>query len=104
MSQLIITVLSNNPAGGRCTLYTNYAQTLATSLGFNIQTIYPDKDDKLSAPGLLINNKPVMPNDGLIIDADDICNAIELSELDVVDLSEVRKKLELLVDEMMSGV
>jgi len=104
MSQLNITVLSNNPAGGRCTLYVNYAHTLAASLGLNMQIIYPDKDHKHSAPGLLLDNKPVLPNDGFIIDADDICNAIELTELDVADLSEVRKKMELLVEEMMSGV
>ena len=64
MTQLNITVLSNNPAGGRCTLYTNYAQTLSKALGFEMQTIYPDEDHKHSAPGLLLDNKPVLPDYG----------------------------------------
>jgi len=104
MKQLNITVLSNKPAGGRCTLYANYAQALSTTLGFSMQTLYPDENHTHSAPGLLLDGSPVLPNDGVIIDADDICNAIELSGLDIADLTEVRKKLECLIEEMMSGV
>jgi hypothetical protein len=104
MTQLNITVLSNNPAGGRCTLYTNYAQTLSKALGFEMQTIYPDEDHNLSAPGLLLDGNPVMPNDGFIIDADDICSAIEQTGFNNAELTEVRKKLDSLIEDMMSAV
>jgi hypothetical protein len=104
MKQLNITVLSNKPAGGRCTLYANYAQTLSTTLGFSMQTLYPDENHTHSAPGLLLDGDPVLPNDGVIIDADDICNAIERTGLDIADLTEVRKKLDSLIEEMMNGV
>ncbi len=104
MTQLNITILSNNPAGGRCTLYTNYAQTLSNSLGFDMQTIYPDEDHTHSAPGLLLDGNPVMPNDGFIIDADDLCRAIEQTGFDNADLTEVHKKLDNLIEDLMSGV
>jgi len=87
MRKLIVTVLSNNPAGGRCSLYTNYAQELASLLGFDIQTIYPDESHKLSAPGLLVDDRPVIPDDGLIIDSNDICKAIEQSDFNINDIA-----------------
>ncbi len=103
MKQLTVTVLSNNPAGGRCNLYTNYAQELSSSLGFTMWTIYPDDNHEYSAPGLLIDDKPVMPNDGIIIDTDDICKVIKQTGLEIGDLSEVQSKLDSLIEEMMSG-
>lgn len=104
MKQLTVTVLSNNPAGGRCTLYASYAQELARSLGFTMQTIYPDQNYEYSAPGLLIDEKPVMPNDGVIIDTDDICKAIEQTGLEINNLSGVRSMLDSLIEELMSRV
>jgi len=104
MEQLTVTVLSNNPAGGRCSLYANYAQELSSTLGFTMQIIYPDESRKHRPPGLLLDGRPVMPNDGVIIDTDDICKAIEQTGLEIGDLSEVRCKLDSLIEEMISGV
>lgn len=104
MKQLSVTVLSNNPAGGRCNLYANYAQELSSALGFTMQIIYPDDNHKHQAPGLLLDDRPVMPNDGVIIDTDDICKTIEQTGLEIADLSEVRYKLDSLIEEMMSNL
>jgi len=104
MKQVTITVVSNNPAGGRCTLYANYAQELSAALGFSIRTLYPDDGHQFDAPGLLINGSLIMPNDGVIIDADDICHCIEQAGIKTDDLGEVRSRLDDHFEEMMAGI
>jgi len=104
MKQITITVLSNNPAGGRCTLYANYAQELSTALGFNIRTLYPDDGHQFYTPGLLIDGSLVMPNDGVIIDADDIFHCIEQTGIKTDGLAEVRRNLDNHFEEMMAEI
>jgi len=103
MKQVTITVVSNNPAGGRCTLYASYAQELSAALGFSIRTLYPDDSHQFDAPGLLIDDSLVMPSDGVIIDVDDICHCIEQAGIKTDDLGKVRSRLDDLIEEMMAG-
>ena len=104
MKSLSITVLSKKPAGGRCTLYAKYAQLLESSLGFTVHTLYPGENQQPAAPGLLIDDKIILPNDGVIIDADDIYKALEQAGFDADSLSQVSVELELLIEEVMSAV
>ncbi len=104
MKDLILTVLSNNPPGGRCTLYIRYAEELSRSLGLKTQTIFPGESHNHAAPGLLIGEVPVMPSDGVIIEPDDICNAVKHAGIKIVDLAELNNRLNQLVDETIGGV
>jgi len=104
MKDRILTVLSNNPPGGRCTLYIRYAEELSRSLGLKMQTIFPGESHNHAAPGLLIGEAPVMPSDGIIIDPDDICNAIKQAGMKISDLAELNNRLNLLVDETIGGM
>ena len=101
MKKITITVVSNNPPGGRCTLYIRYAEELASSLGCIVQTIYPDETNQLNAPNLLLNDIAVAPADGVIIDANVLCKAIEQSGLIENDVSEIRQRLESLLEEIL---
>ena len=80
-------------------LYARYAEELSQSLGLNVQTIYPDDSHEHSAPGLLMDKQSVTPADGVIIDPNDICNTIKQIGLEIADITGLRNRLDLLVEE-----
>ena len=104
MNNITLTVVSNNPPGGRCTHYAGYAEELSRSFGMNAQTIYPNDGHDHSAPGLLIDEMAVMPSDGIIIDPNDICNAIKQIGLTIADMTGLRNRLDLLVEETLGEI
>ena len=104
MNHLTLTVLSNNPPGGRCTLYTRYAEELSRLFGLNVQTIYPDESHDYTAPGLLIDDTSVTPTDGIIIAPNDICTAVKQIGLEIADLTGLHNRLDVLVEETIGEV
>lgn len=78
-----ITLLLNNPLGGRCRLYREYATILIGQIGFR----YVETYDTLAAypearaPSLLINGKLVSPSDGVILSPGDIIACLPMSPM-----------------------
>lgn len=99
MNHFTLTILSNDPPGGRCMLYARYAEELSQSLGLNVLTIYPDDNHEHITPGLLMGEQPVTPADGVIIDPNDIFNTIKQIGLEIADMAGLRNRLDLLVEE-----
>jgi len=104
MKPFELTILSNEPPGARCKLYTGYARVLSGILGFPVKTIFPEKDDEPGAPALLICEKQVVPVEGRTITPDDIINTIHQIELTVVDMERVRHQLDRLTKESREGM
>jgi cystathionine gamma-synthase len=104
MSHHTLTVLSNNPPGGRCKLYKQYAQELSSTFDIKFNVICPDEAHLHNAPGILIAGSPVRPADGVIIDPDDILLAIKNKEFHSDKMADLHKRLEELVEEMLKGL
>ncbi|MCR4378490.1 MAG: hypothetical protein NUV50_10430 [Rhodospirillales bacterium] len=63
----IITVVTKETPGGRCQLYLSYAAALATALMAEVKSIVGPE-----APALFVNGSAVVPEDGVILTADEI--------------------------------
>jgi len=104
MKPFELTILSNEPPGARCKLYTGYARVLSGILGFPVKTVFPEKGEALGAPGLLICQKQVSPAEGETISPNDIINTINQIGLTVVDMERVRHQLDRLTKESREGM
>ena len=99
-----LTILSNNPPGGRCTLYSRFAKELSITFGIPVKTVFPGNNQEPGAPGLLIGVNQVIPVDGGTISPNDILNAIKQMGLTVVDMEHLRYRLECLVEETKESI
>ncbi|MBF0245540.1 MAG: hypothetical protein HQL31_09765 [Planctomycetes bacterium] len=100
---LTIKVISQQPPGGRCTLYGGYAEVLARHLGAAHETLFTDFRDAhgIGFPSLWLNGQSVLPADGVIIMPADIVAVLSsLSEADLIGLAE---SLEVPLERMMEG-
>jgi hypothetical protein len=75
---MTVTVVSKSPAGGRCTLYTRYAEAIAAHFGLKLDLSYPDgaSGDGIPPPALLIHGNAVVPEDGAIVSPEDITHCL----------------------------
>ena len=69
-----VRVISQQPPGGRCTLYTCYGQILAQHLGssFHLDISAVRDTHGHGFPSIWINGIPLKPSDGIIVMPDDI--------------------------------
>lgn len=71
-----VTILSKQPAGGRCSLYMRYAETLRDRIGLGVEVSYEDHASGARAPAILIHGIPVEPADGAIVSPEDIADSL----------------------------
>ena len=70
-----VMVISQQPPGGRCTLYARYADAISDVLGWNCQVV-PSECREAHAkgfPSLWIGDAAIQPADGVILSPEDIC-------------------------------
>lgn len=74
-----IRVISQQPPGGRCSLYAGYAEVLVQCLGAQVELEYSDHREAHGCgfPSLHINNQPVLPADGVIVMPADVIAALQ---------------------------
>lgn len=67
-------VLSQQPPGGRCTLYARYAQEISSRFGMEMDIVHTDSRDAHGTgfPSLLLNGMALQPSDGVILSPADI--------------------------------
>lgn len=101
---LEIRVISQQPPGGRCTLYAGYAEVLATHLGARIEVEFSTERDAHGSgfPSLLVNGLPAQPSDGVILMPADLC-AMLAAEQDETILLGLAEALEAPLERMMEG-
>ena len=101
---MTLTVFSNSPPGGRCTLYARYADTIARVFDdVSVNVAYPGKNPGSgpAAPALAIGNRVVAPSDGVIVAPDDIAHT--LAEIGVDGAAECLTSLERVQEEFLSA-
>ncbi|MBI1425655.1 MAG: hypothetical protein GC149_19680 [Gammaproteobacteria bacterium] len=98
-----ICIISKDPPGGRCTLYSGYAAVLATHLPVKTEILYSDQQDAHSVgyPSLLLNNVALQPEDGVILMPDDILAALQQSGIDVPAPDILAEALEVPLNQML---
>ena len=99
---LDVRVISQQPPGGRCTLYAGYAQALAQHLGAQARVEYSDLRDAHGQgfPSLWLNGSPLLPSDGVIVMPDDILAALGANGISAG--SELDAALEEAVEKMLN--
>ncbi|WP_018233852.1 hypothetical protein [Thioalkalivibrio thiocyanodenitrificans] len=100
---MTVTVVSKSPAGGRCNLYTRYAQAIAAHFDLKLDLRYTDSASGggIAPPALLIHENAVIPEDGAIVSPEDIehcLSALWLTE----NLAACRTALEDILERFMA--
>lgn len=69
-----VRVISQQPPGGRCGLYTSYGQILAQHLGSSFHLDISTERDAHGHgfPSIWINGSPLCPSDGVIVMPEDV--------------------------------
>lgn len=93
---LQVSVVSQHPPGGRCTLYAGYAEVLATRLDARTEVVFSAERDAHGSgfPSLLLNGRPVKPADGVILMPADLCAALAAAGFDEAGLAGLAEALE----------
>jgi cystathionine gamma-synthase len=70
-----VKVISQQPPGGRCTLYARYAAAIAAELGWPHSVVHDECRDAHGNgfPSLWIGDAALQPADGVILAPEDIC-------------------------------
>jgi cystathionine gamma-synthase len=102
---LEIRVVSQQPPGGRCTLYAGYAEVLAAHLGARIEIEFSTERDAHGSgfPSLLVNGLPAQPADGVILMPADLCAMLAAAVRDETILPGLAEALEAPLERMMEG-
>ena len=84
----VVTILSKQPPGGRCSLHMRYAETLHQRLGIEFEVRSCDDGAEVPPPAMLIGDILVAPSDGVIVSPEDIAESLRdrLPEHAVTDL------------------
>ncbi len=77
--KLDVRVISQQPPGGRCSLYAEYAEALRQCLGAEVETVFSAERCAHGAgfPALWLNGQAVQPADGVILMPEDILQVLD---------------------------
>lgn len=102
---LHIRVISQHPPGGRCTLYTGYAEVLAAHLAARMEVVFSTERDAHGTgfPSLLVDGVPVQPEDGAILMPADLCATLAAAGVDRKALTGLGEALEAPLERMLEG-
>ncbi|MDD5328373.1 MAG: hypothetical protein PHX38_00080 [Sulfuricella sp.] len=101
-----IKVLSQNPPGGRCTLYARYAEELSSSLGLAKRVIHTDCRDAHGEgfPALRVNGVALQPSDGVILSPEDIYAGLMAIGVDLNAAPDLVVRLGAVLERFLEGV
>jgi cystathionine gamma-synthase len=74
-----VKVISQQPPGGRCTLYARYADAIAETLDWSHRIVHDECRDAHGNgfPSLWIRDAAIQPADGVILSPEDICDFLK---------------------------
>jgi cystathionine gamma-synthase len=100
-----VKVISQQPPGGRCTLYARYADAICAATGWSHGLIHSDLRDAHGAgfPSLHIRDVVLQPEDCFMLTADDI--GAHLAGLGVTPavLEQLRQRLQAIFDDFVES-
>ena len=97
-------VLSQQPPGGRCTLYARYAAELSSCFGVAVVIDYTECRDAHGEgfPSLLLNGVALQPSDGVILAPQDIYEALDREGIPHSIAPDLMRRLQAIEDDFLS--
>jgi cystathionine gamma-synthase len=105
MMRLHIRVISQNPPGGRCSLYAAYAKAIAAHLDAASERVFSAERDAhgIGFPSLQLNGHAIQPADGVILMPADVCAALAAAGHDAMVLTRLAEALEAPLERMLGA-
>jgi cystathionine gamma-synthase len=102
---LSVQVISQQPPGGRCTLYAGYADVLASHFSIAAERVFSQKRDAHGDgfPSLWLNGAPIQPGDGVILMPADILSALAAHDFSAEAVMGLAEALEVPLDRMLEA-
>lgn len=99
-------VVSQQPPGGRCTLYARYALELSSLFGLEMETVYTDCRDAHGTgfPSLLLNGISLQPSDGVILSPEDIHSELARLAPHLTSGQDIVQRLEAIQNNFLEGI
>lgn len=99
-------VISQQPPGGRCTLYARYALELSSCFGLEMETVYTGCRDAHGEgfPSLLLNGIALQPSDGVILSPTDIHAELARVAPHLTGKQDIVQRLEAIQDNFLEGI
>lgn len=100
-----VKVISQQPPGGRCTLYARYADAIAAVLGWSRQVVHSECRDAHGEgfPSLWIGSAALQPGDGVILSPEDITAHLADMGVEPVRLDNLRIDLEAVLEYFLAS-
>lgn len=100
-----IRVISQQPPGGRCTLYAGYANALARHFAASPELIFSETQDAHGEgfPSLWLNGAAVQPEDGMILMPADITATLAAHGMPEEALTGLAEALEAPLEHMLDA-
>lgn len=101
-----IKVISQQPPGGRCTLYALYAAELESCLGLSKRVIHSDCRDAHGDgfPSMVLNGVVLKPSDGVILSPEDIYASLVTAGVDLSGVPDLAARLEAIQEKFLEGI
>lgn len=98
-----VKVISQQPPGGRCTLYAGYAGVIAATLGWSQRIVHDECRDAHGAgfPSLWIRDAALQPADGVILSPEDICDYLRQNGVDGERADGLLPRLQAVLDDFL---
>jgi cystathionine gamma-synthase len=102
---LKVQVISQQPPGGRCTLYTGYAEALARHFATRAEVVFSATRDSHGNgfPSLRLNDAAIQPEDGAILMPADIIAALVAQGVSAEAMTGLGEALEVPLDRMLDA-
>jgi cystathionine gamma-synthase len=98
-----VKVVSQQPPGGRCTLYARYADAIADTLDWSHRIVHDECRDAHGEgfPSLWIRDAAIQPADGVILSPEDICNHLKRDGIDGRRADVLLVRLQAILDDFL---
>lgn len=100
---LKVQVISQQPPGGRCTLYAGYADALARHFAASAEVVFSETRDAHGEgfPSLWLNGAAVQPEDGMIVMPTDITATLAAQGISEEAMTGLAEALEAPLERML---
>lgn len=100
-----IKVISQQPPGGRCTLYARYAQAIADVFDWSSHVVHSDCREAHGTgfPSLWIGDAALQPADGVILSPEDVAAHLAGIGIDIGRLAPLRAQLDIILDDLLES-
>lgn len=100
-----VKVISQQPPGGRCTLYARYADAIAITLGWSHRIIHDECRDAHGNgfPSLWLRDTAIQPADGVILSPEDICAFLQQQGVPADRIDALLLRLQAILDDFLEN-